>query len=480
VLLPRPLFGSNPVQEKTSFTFLNKAHTFTHGVDWNFNQHGKLWAYHLNYFEFLHQAELPLAFKFDLIQDYHSKSKQLKDGIEPYCISLRNLNLIIFLSEHQKNDLAIDELIGQHYRILLRSIEYHLRANHLLENACSLLVGAFYFRNENIYKKASKLLRTQLEEQLFEDGGHFERSPMYHMILLERLLDMVNVLKNNNQFHNQNQLLQMVQKKAGIMLAWASNMSCQDALPAFHDSTNAGKISLSGLLEYAGRLGVPVPDARLGDSNYRRFEVRDLCVIMDVGSASPAYQPGHYHAGIFNFVLSAKGKPCIVDTGISTYENTPRRHFERSTEAHNTVSINGQNQSEVWSSFRVGRRAHVQLLEDQPMMVRARHDGYKNFGKHHQVTLSCKEDTMIIRNEILEDTQSQPATYELSIHLHPSVTPLLTTSGVILEGLCELELEAASIVVKDYYFADDFNRTRKAKVIKVKIEKTSCLTIRHV
>ena len=53
----------------------------------------------------------------------------------------------------------------------------------------------------------------------------------------------------------------------------------------------------------------------------------------------------------------------VTDVGVSTYEKNERRHLERSTASHNCISW-GDNSSDVWSGFRVGRRANVKLLQD--------------------------------------------------------------------------------------------------------------------
>ena len=65
----------------------------------------------------------------------------------------------------------------------------------------------------------------------------------------------------------------------------------------------------------------------------------------------------HYH-----MYCIINSQPVIVDTGISTYETGDQRKFERSTSAHNTVVVNNQEQSQVWGSFRVAKRAKVEIL----------------------------------------------------------------------------------------------------------------------
>ena len=43
---------------ENSFIFLNKKKDFGESIDWNYLGFGRLWAYNLNYFEFLHQKEM--------------------------------------------------------------------------------------------------------------------------------------------------------------------------------------------------------------------------------------------------------------------------------------------------------------------------------------------------------------------------------------------------------------------------------------
>lgn len=98
--------------------------------------------------------------------------------------------------------------------------------------------------------------------------------------------------------------------------------------------------------------------------------------IVDIGNITATYQPGHTHADTFNYELHINGEPFVVDTGISTYNKTARRQYERSTSAHNTVSINGKNSYDVWGGFRVGKRAKTTLITDKPYYIKALHNGY--------------------------------------------------------------------------------------------------------
>ena len=79
-------------------------------------------------------------------------------------------------------------------------------------------------------------------------------------------------------------------------------------------------------------------------------------LLLDVASIGPDYLPGHGHADTLSFEMSLFGKRTLVNRGISQY-GIEVRQVERGTAAHNTVVINNENSSEVWSGFRVARRA---------------------------------------------------------------------------------------------------------------------------
>ena len=58
----------------------------------------------------------------------------------------------------------------------------------MIENLISLLIISLQFENEKsreIYNWSIKKLRLELIEQILDDGGHFERSAVYHFLILD-------------------------------------------------------------------------------------------------------------------------------------------------------------------------------------------------------------------------------------------------------------------------------------------------------
>jgi uncharacterized heparinase superfamily protein len=208
------------------FSFLNIKTHFKEGIDWNYSEHGKLWTYNLNYFEFLNQADISKSNGLKLIQDFIFKKDTLKDGLEPYPISLRIIFWTKFIIKHDIKDKKINHFLYQQLRLLSKIPEYHLMGNHLMENGFALLFGACFFNEKKIYRQAEKILIQELDEQILADGAHFELSPMYHQTILFRILDSINLLQNNStQINDAKPLLSVLIHKAEIMSGWIKEIT---------------------------------------------------------------------------------------------------------------------------------------------------------------------------------------------------------------------------------------------------------------
>jgi uncharacterized heparinase superfamily protein len=128
----------------------------------------------------------------------------------------------------------------------------------------------------------------------------------------------------------------------------------------------------------------PRPDAALlvlPDSGLVRATAGSWRLLADVGLPCPGELPAHAHADTFSCLVHVDGAPLLVDTGTSTYAPGPRRSYERSTAAHNTVEVDGTNSTEVWGAFRAGRRARVRDVVTRTdtgvVTVAASHDGFR-------------------------------------------------------------------------------------------------------
>lgn len=377
-----PFIPKYKCYENGEFSFLNISSSF---VSWNDTENGMLWAYNLNYMDWLQQEGIDYTDASQWIDRFVEELPHNRIGLDPYPIALRSINWIKFISQHKVDSELLkkwnDSLYSQ-VRLLEKKLEYHLLGNHLLEDSYAWFINAIYFKDKRMFCKASKLLLKELKEQILADGSHYEQSPMYHCILLDRLLDCYNFSVNNERFVGQNIITNKLKDYCSSMLGHLESIVYQDkTYPLFNDAANGIAPTPEMLMAYAKRLNLKWTNIALGECGYRKLKSERIEAFVDVGNITATYQPGHTHADTFNYELRIDGMPIVVDTGISTYNKTARRQYERSTIAHNTISIHQKDVYEVWGGFRVGRRAKVEILNENGKRIEAVHNGFGDLCK---------------------------------------------------------------------------------------------------
>jgi Heparinase II/III-like protein/Heparinase II/III N-terminus len=359
----------------TSFSFLNKAHEFEAGVDWNYNGKGRLWNYNLQYFDFLHDSELPREAKLELVESCAAAllSGSLKP--EPYPVSLRIINWIIFASREGYTSAEYEKALRLQIGYLRKNLEYHIQANHLLENYLSLWVASVALQDEKLFLFSSEQLAIQLKEQVLEDGAHYECSPMYHSVLLGKILLLIDIARQNPFAATGARMLVSAAEK---MLGWLFSFCWKNgSWEPVNDAAPGIAPTVQTLFQKAQALHIESrKDLRLSASGYRRLNAGPFELLFDAGPVIPSYQPGHAHCDMLQVCLKVDGQSIWCDTGTSTYDAGPQRLQERGTAAHNTVTITGREQSAIWSSFRIGRRADCRIKTDEENLVEAMHNGF--------------------------------------------------------------------------------------------------------
>lgn len=417
-----------------SFRFLNENGDLANG--WDSSAQSRLWRYNLHYFDDLNADEAAVRQDWhrSLIDRWISENPPGRgSGWEPYPLSLRIVNWIKWgLAGNHAEEKWLHSLAVQ-IRYLERRLEYHLLGNHLFANAKALVFAGLFFEGREAagwLARGLDILRREMAEQILSDGGHFERSPMYHAVILKDLLDLLNLFRVYSRVAPEGW-----QETGTRMLAWLQALTHPDGrIALFNDATFGIAPEVETLKAYAARLGLaPLANqrramTRLPETGYLRCELGKAVLLLDVAPVGPDYIPGHAHADTLNFELSLLGQRIIVDSGISTYEKNSERQRQRGTAAHNTVTIDDEDSSEVWDGFRVARRAHpfaLKIVEkDEEIIVRCGHDGYRRLpGKpvHHRQWLLNKEE-LRVRDWIEGGFQNAVARY----HFHPDMEVELT------------------------------------------------------
>ena len=454
------------------FTFINISDTFS---SWEERRNGNLWAFNLNYMDWLNQEGLSDSEAAEWVDRYIAKMAENPTGNDPYPTALRCMNWIRLFSMHPglRNNSRDDALYSQ-CRLLEQRLEYKLLANHLLEELFALFQSAIYFKDEQLYKTATKGLYKELDEQILSDGAHYEQSPMYHCILLDRLLDCYNYGTHNMVFSSQSDFVSKIGQKAVLMLGHLESIVYRDGtIPLMNDAAYHIGPCATDLFAYAKRLGLEWEKIPLGASGYRKLNTSRLELVINAGAITATYQPGHTHADFLSYELRVDGKPFIVDTGTSTYDKGPRRNYERSTRAHNTVSVDGKDSCEVWSGFRVGNRPNVVITKDQPNELAAFHDGYGKQHKHERrLTLTPSSLT-------IEDSLGGNISGISLIHFSEGTDVTVTDHSTIETPVAIIHIEGATEVHlhRDTY-STEYNIKKNCQVAEVRFCQPLTYSIR--
>jgi uncharacterized heparinase superfamily protein len=305
-------------------------------------------------------------------------------------LSLGIVNTIKWLLAGNEPREGMLASLAMQARTLSRQVEYHAPGNDILASARALVfAGTFFCGGEETggwLQQGLKLLEKQLQTQILADGGHFERSPMYHSIILMDVLDLVQL----GQLYPEaaiGQRLDTLRQTAAAMVGWLDGLLHPDFQIAFFNDAAFGVAPAPmDILRYARSLGVEQtlltgPINHFEASGYVAMRSHDQVALLNLAPIGPDYIAGHAHADTLSFEWSLFGQRVLVNSGTSEYAAGPERSRQRSTAAHNTVGVNGRDSTEVRSSFRPGRRARPFNIRseqgvDLSCTIGASHTGY--------------------------------------------------------------------------------------------------------
>ena len=426
-----------------TFCFLNVEGRLAE-VGWDGPEREKLWRYNQHYFDDLNARDNAARGDWHraLLVDWVARNPPAGgNGWEPYPTSLRIVNWVRWaLAGNALPEPCVHSLAVQ-ARWLARRLEIHLLGNHLFANAKALVFAGLFFEGREAagwLRTGLRLLARELPEQVLADGGHFERSTMYHALALEDLLDLCNVGGCSLQALGEAGAAQLAEWERQVpkMRAWLRAMCHPDGeIGFFNDAAMGIAPAPVELQAYAERLGLgeagqgDAEEGRAGPaaqwlqpSGYVRLTGGDAVALLDLAPVGPDYLPGHAHADTLSFELSVGQQRLLVNSGTSCYGLGAERLRQRGTAAHNTVVVGDADSSEVWGGFRVARRARVlrpEVRTEEGVLVRGAHDGYTRLPGRpvHERCWQMDADGLTVTDTVSGDRFSAEARF----HFHPDV-----------------------------------------------------------
>lgn len=371
--------------------FLGETHSLEE-VGWDAPGVPLLWRYNQHYFDDLNAegAAGRGAWHRALVDRWIAENPPGRGTAwAPYPSSLRIVNWIKWFAGGASCPDAWRHSLAVQVRWLARRLEWHLLGNHLFANAKALVFAGLFFDGPEAakwLKRGWAILERELPEQILPDGAQFERSPMYHALALEDVLDLLNAARWLAPPDWADRMRHALQPRTITMLSWLRRMTHPDGdWTRFNDCAQDIAPRLEQLERYARSLavdGTAAADAAaegitlLQPSGYVHVRRGAAMAVIDVAPVGPDYLPGHAHADTLSFELSVHGRQLIVNRGTSVYGTGARRQLERGTAAHSTVQVGTHDSSEVWSGFRVGRRARPGPPDIEGWQLQGSHDGF--------------------------------------------------------------------------------------------------------
>ena len=416
---------------RNEFFFINERHK----VDlssWNVPEASHLWNFNLHYFEFC----IPLASRYALGGDREDVDQfkrlvltwiasckyPVGDAWHPYTISLRLVNWLIcidlFGDSLAEDSIFLETLyesMYRQYRHLLANQEKHLLANHYFENLKTLLICTLLFDEDDIRAIVERDFLKQLDEQILPDGVHYERSMMYHKLILEGLLRVELAYRSIGE----SAPTKVATKVKQMLDAMASIERGMGKTPFFNDAADGVAKECTALtLACRDVYGYEPDDTKtsFSDSGFYKLYDGNVALIFFAGEPGPPYMLGHAHCDLLSFELSIEGKPVIVNSGTYAYQSDLRGYF-RSTAAHNTATVNDEEQMECWAEHRVARGIRdVRASVVESCRIKASFLNCRN--RFHSREISLCDDVLTIKDVF----GGKPGRLVSFIHFGPDIS----------------------------------------------------------
>lgn len=228
--------------------------------------------------------------------------------------------------------------------------------------------------------------------------------------------------------------------------------------PALTDSDDALCLWLFGS---APAEGSRITESRLyPDGGYAVLHSARWQTLFDAGPLGLGSLAAHGHADALSIWASVDGKPLLSDAGTYAYHEDPewRNHF-RSTPAHNTLTLDNRNQSEILGAFLWGKRARSEftICDLRQNTVEGATDAYLPDRVVRRVQL---QDEQLLISDTIEWDTARSAQWHWHFHPDWQVQPDGEGAWRITDGIGTVRLSLSGLTgyTAQLYYGDEASK----------------------
>lgn len=334
--------------------------------------------------------------------------------------------------------------------------------NHFLANVTGLVTLGLLFDNTTRGKRwldfGMQWMEREMERQVHPDGSNFESSTSYHRLVMEMFLWAESITQTADRGFSESYKFRL-KKMAGFVNAYSGPSG---HAPQFGDNDsgrvfNAGigepgdhRYLCSGLTGFGGELdrwllcGNQAPmqepnDGGFPDGGYWFSRVGEAWIGIRAGQMGPG--GGHSHCDQLSLVMTLQGKEILVDRGTGCYSPDPLlRNQLRSTKSHNTLTINGWEQSDFIAGtaglFRMKNDTSTEVSRWEPSLSQLTFEGIHHGFSRFRAGVICRREVLLKSNSLRLNDQIHGAIQgdhiEWFFHLAPGAVASVTRRSILI------------------------------------------------
>jgi len=407
---------------------------------------------------------------------------------------------------------AVTESLVAQLRHVCSYLSLHSSPNtHLIGEATALLIGGLLLDHPQAHKwrdVGADLLAQTMQRQVLADGVHCELSTSYHCYAADFYLQAL-ILARKNRF----ELAPGFADKIEQMLVFVMHVARPDGvIPQLGDDDGSRALALDRK-DYRCYLdGLSTGAVLFGRSDFKwqsaRFQEETLWLLGSEASgiyaALPSVRPkgnqqvfeaagyavlrtgweaqdshaifdygglgaptgGHGHADALSLVLFSNGRELLADSGTFVYNGAPEsRDYFRSTRAHNTVMVDGYDQSQQAGTFQWRTRAEGSVLSVESGSVAGQHSGYQRLASPvlHERKVHFRESGECVIVDELKGTGTHR--FDFFFHFPPGAD---LPAMLALISFSPIDLSSPEVV--EGWISPRYGSKARASVLRVSVQ----------